>query len=170
MTRQVNGRRIENLESRRVLTGGLQPVGPIREAVEISEAANPLDEFNGFAVGELDELATVEPGALSADLDGDGEVGLSDFLKLSENFGQTEATASDGDVNGDNRVGFLDFLELSGQYGQSTEIAETSGGSRELLEEAKPEEQPEFIWVQHLEHPEMIGWNDPFFCPPCGMG
>ena len=58
------------------------------------------------------------PAGLPADFDGDGNVGFSDFLTLSANFGQPGMSV-DGDSDGDGLVGFSDFLTLSSTFGQS---------------------------------------------------
>ena len=71
-------------------------------------------------------LESLESRALltfaTIDLDADGVVGFSDFLKLSAAFGTNDFHA---DFDGDFRVGFSDFLILSSNYGASVlEFAE----------------------------------------------
>jgi len=51
------------------------------------------------------------------DLDGDGTVGFSDFLKLSANFGAVASGDIAGDLDCDGSVGFSDFLILSMNFG-----------------------------------------------------
>ena len=51
------------------------------------------------------------------DLNGDGAVGVRDFLILSRNFGRTDATRDDGDLDGDGEVSVTDFLVLSRNFG-----------------------------------------------------
>ena len=61
------------------------------------------------------------PVTLSADFDGNGMVGFSDFLALAQAFGsRTGADGWDGrfDLNGDGEVGFRDFLILAAQFGR----------------------------------------------------
>ncbi len=59
-------------------------------------------------------------GELVADLDGDGAVGFTDFLILSENFGGPgEYEDGDLDCNGD--INFPDFLILSRDFGTQLE-------------------------------------------------
>ena len=54
------------------------------------------------------------------DADGNGEVGFSDFLKLSGNFGKVDAVLADGDFNDDgNCAHFADFLLLAMNFGKS---------------------------------------------------
>lgn len=95
---------------------------------------NPLDldgndELNGadvdLACAAGNELQPYFDAlnSLSADLDFDGEVGFSDFLTLSANFGNLDATYSQGDVSCDSMVGFEDFLSLSGAFGSSVDGA-----------------------------------------------
>lgn len=61
-----------------------------------------------------DVLAAMD--TVAGDLDGNGRVAFSDFLKLSGNFGET-GRYTDGDLDCDGRVGFADFLILSGNFG-----------------------------------------------------
>jgi len=53
----------------------------------------------------------------NGDLDLNGRVDFTDFLKLSISFGKQDLGWSDGDVNGDGSVGFADFLLLSSNFG-----------------------------------------------------
>ena len=53
---------------------------------------------------------------LAGDTDDDGEVGFSDLLVLSTNYGKTDATWQEGDFNGDSVVTFADFLILSANF------------------------------------------------------
>ena len=56
---------------------------------------------------------------LPGDADGDGTVGFTDFLILSNNFGlQAGATLFDGDFDGNGAVNFSDFLILSNNFGE----------------------------------------------------
>jgi len=55
-----------------------------------------------------------------ADLDGNGEVGFSDFLILSSNFGKSDAKPSECDINLDGSVSFADFLLLSRDFGRKS--------------------------------------------------
>ena len=69
--------------------------------------------------GSLDGGVVMPPPAgIAGDIDGDGNVGFSDFLILSANFGLAGG-AGEGDIDGDGSVGFPDFLTLSANFGQS---------------------------------------------------
>lgn len=57
------------------------------------------------------------------DVDGDGEVNFTDFLRLSANFGANVASHFDGDINCDGTVSFPDFLVLSANFGRSVRAA-----------------------------------------------
>ena len=58
-----------------------------------------------------------QSGHLNGDLDLDGEVGFTDFLRLSSNFGETENVRwSLGDFDSSGDVGFIDFLILSANF------------------------------------------------------
>lgn len=56
-------------------------------------------------------------GTRAGDADLDGEVGFSDFLSLSGNFGAIDASWAQGDFDCDGEVGFVDFLMLSSNFG-----------------------------------------------------
>ena len=52
------------------------------------------------------------------DLDGDGDVGLSDLAQLLSNYGETSGmTYEDGDLDGDGDVDLADLAALLGVYG-----------------------------------------------------
>jgi len=55
--------------------------------------------------------------SILGDIDGDGTVGFTDFLILSNSFGQNSEDPLDGDLDGDGLVGFTDFLILSANFG-----------------------------------------------------
>lgn len=59
-----------------------------------------------------------DAGGFRLDMDGDGQIGFSDFLLFSANFGRTDVEVFEGDFDGDGTVGFSDFLELSMAFGQ----------------------------------------------------
>lgn len=58
---------------------------------------------------------------MTADLNGDGQVGFADFLILSDAFGDSVPQFGNrgADINGNGIVGFEDFLILSANYGAS---------------------------------------------------
>ena len=64
--------------------------------------------------------AVCDPSA-GPDIDGDGTVGFSDFLVLSNSFGTTVDGAGhlQGDLDCSGDVAFADFLVLSNAFGQS---------------------------------------------------
>jgi MYXO-CTERM domain-containing protein len=57
--------------------------------------------------------------SVMGDVDGDCAVQFSDFLILSENFGNMVPAGTMGDLNGDGDVAFADFLILSENFGTS---------------------------------------------------
>ena len=101
--------------------------------------AQPLD-CNGDGVvdvadanctpdGQLDDfLAALDPPSLRGDADGDGEVQFSDFVILSDNFGNPGDYTS-GDFDKDGEVQFSDFVILSENFGQ------TGGGAAAAVPE-----------------------------------
>ncbi len=70
-------------------------------------------------------LCASQTNACDADLDKDGEVGISDFLILAAQFGQTcpqttpEANACSADLNNNGEVEINDFLIFVEQFGQT---------------------------------------------------
>ncbi len=80
------------------------------------------------ALGSLsDHLPVIADFTLGAilvgDIDGDDLVGFDDFLILSRNFGEINASASDGDIDNDQSVEFSDFLLLAGNFGEEVIVA-----------------------------------------------
>jgi hypothetical protein len=63
--------------------------------------------------------ADIAAGRFPGDLDGDGAVGFSDFLVLSDNFGDSGVGYAGGDIDCNGTVAFADFLVLSNNFGQS---------------------------------------------------
>ncbi len=53
---------------------------------------------------ESDLTKKVDEDRLPGDADDDGEVAFSDYLRLSANFGSTDAVWENGDFNGDGKV------------------------------------------------------------------
>lgn len=78
---------------------------------------------------EQRDLVLDELSLLLGDLDLDGEVGFSDFLTLSANFGLESGSYLDGNLDLVDGVGFPDFLELSAKFGHSqiSAVPEPSG-------------------------------------------
>ena len=57
---------------------------------------------------------------MTVDIDGDGTVGIRDFLILSRDFGETTFDFGSGaDIDGDGTVGTSDFVILSANFGAS---------------------------------------------------
>ena len=60
-------------------------------------------------------------GGLTADFDGDGTVGFSDFLQFAGAFGSNRGDAGYDvryDLDGNGSVGFSDFLIFAGAFGK----------------------------------------------------
>jgi hypothetical protein len=88
---------------------------PAASYVRIS---NPGDPATTPAV-EIDALSDVSPDARPADLDGDGVVGILDFLLMLGSWGPCPESPAccRADLNGDNTVSVGDFLLLLGAWG-----------------------------------------------------
>ena len=64
------------------------------------------------------DMGVYEYGLCMGDLDGDGQVGLSDLAQLLGSYGETSGmTYEDGDLDGDGDVDLTDLAELLGVYG-----------------------------------------------------
>jgi hypothetical protein len=89
----------------------------------MTDWAQALDPFNPsyqgmLGAGRLDITAALEQAsdpACSADVDGDGDVGVTDLLDLLGAWGQNPGDPAD--VDGDCAVGISDLLALLGQWG-----------------------------------------------------
>jgi hypothetical protein len=69
-------------------------------------------------VGGFWVIAFAGPQPIPGDLDGDGDVDLSDLAQLLANYGITEgATYEDGDLDGDGDVDLSDLAGLLANYG-----------------------------------------------------
>jgi hypothetical protein len=87
------------------------------------------DEVYTNVPGEMGSVVTVEPGTtgyvsasitgpIPGDLDGDGDVDLSDLAQLLANYGMTEgAVYTDGDLDADGNVDLSDLAALLAVYG-----------------------------------------------------
>jgi hypothetical protein len=63
-------------------------------------------------------ISFAEPEPIPGDLDGDGDVDLTDLARLLANYGMTEgATYEDGDLDGDGDVDLSDLAGLLAHYG-----------------------------------------------------
>ena len=78
-------------------------------------AADNVRSLNEAAPTVADFRPTMVPTTCPWDLDGDGDVGITDFLDLLARWGTDPAGPPDFD--GDGTVGINDFLELLGNWG-----------------------------------------------------
>ena len=78
-----------------------------------AHSPNLSADFNNLVIEFL--LAHPKPADCPADLDGDGEVGIVDFLDLLAAWGPNPGHAAD--LDGDDVVGIVDFLELLASWG-----------------------------------------------------
>ena len=77
----------------------------------------PNTDFVAVAGGGEHSLGLKAP-PVRGDLDGDGDVDLSDLAQLLSNYGMTSgAEYEDGDLNGDGDVDLSDLAELLSHYG-----------------------------------------------------
>ena len=95
---------------------GLSPVMPV--ALPPGEHTIALTVTTDYGAKSIDTITiTVEPAAKPGDADGDGEVGIPDFVILKNSFGLSPATWSQGDFDGDGTVGIEDFVILKNNFG-----------------------------------------------------
>ena len=82
-----------------------------------------LDGNDRIIDGDGDQVAVVDMGAyeapppicFAADFDGDGTVGVNDFLQLLKAWGPCKGCPED--IDGDGAVGINDFLALLANWG-----------------------------------------------------
>ena len=72
----------------------------------VSDAAGNRLFGNTASSAFQEPIFVPQPG----DADGDFDVDFADFLILSRNFGNQNASSGDGDLDGDGKVSFADFL------------------------------------------------------------
>ena len=71
---------------------------------------NPSGDPRGFLLSPV----------LIGDLDLDGDVDFFDYIKCSNNFGETEGMGfQDGDMDGDGDVDFFDYIAVSNHFGDT---------------------------------------------------
>ena len=96
--------------------------GVLLVATEFSDAVQRLDPQTGELIGTLPSPITVDaiqvllaPG----DIDGDGEVGIEDFLIVLGSWGECPPSPDPcpGDLDGNGEVGIGDFLIVIGNWG-----------------------------------------------------
>ena len=66
----------------------------------------------------FDIVKPLPPQYHIADVNQNGKVDFADFLIVSGNFGNKDATHGEGDIDGDGSVAFADFLLLSQHFGK----------------------------------------------------
>ncbi len=81
------------------------------------ETAEVYTPITNTARSPADEPCGRAEQANPGDLDGDGNVGFRDILRLSSNFDNTHASRADGDLDADGVVGFADFVILADNFG-----------------------------------------------------
>ncbi len=74
-------------------------------------------------VAELDPVTFTAIGQATPDFDGDGTVGIPDFLQFVDHFGTSRGDAGYAaryDLDGDDAIGVSDFLIFVEAFGQVT--------------------------------------------------
>ncbi len=108
-----------------VSTGYIVNVAHIAEINSVAFSPDGTTLAAGSIDGKIvlwDMSPYFAPVYRSADLDGDGEVGFSDFVKFTAKFGTSRGQAGYDarcDLDSDGAVGFSDFLILARTFGQS---------------------------------------------------
>ncbi|MCZ6632181.1 MAG: Ig-like domain-containing protein, partial [bacterium] len=95
--------------------------------VEIKSASfdTPVEVGTGgifVVIGSASGSVVPEDPIEASDIDGDGQVGFSDFLSFAQGFGR-DSTNSDFnprlDLDGDGNIGFSDFIKFAQNFGKS---------------------------------------------------
>jgi hypothetical protein len=73
--------------------------------------------YPGWNIDDLEIWAVVTSPACPGDLDGDGDVDLSDLSQLLAHYGMTGVSYADGDLDGDGDVDLSDLSALLAVYG-----------------------------------------------------
>ena len=102
------------LDTQRLEDLGIEANRLHRIAVRVDTAFEESIVESGTLLWDVESLITFE-----GDFDGDRDVDFTDFLILSANFGNTDATLAEGDSDGDGEVTFADFLILSSNFGKT---------------------------------------------------
>lgn len=114
------------------LDGILFKVNPLGEVTEGSSfrivdadsfVGTPIIATEGWTFDSGSLVFREMSAGIAGDIDGDGMVDFSDFLILSNSFGQTVDPGSLGDIDGDGSVAFSDFLVLSDNFGKTAAAA-----------------------------------------------
>jgi hypothetical protein len=92
------------------------------KALGYAEASDAIGASGGsFAGQSVDGTTVLVRYTLAGDVNLDGTVGFSDLVKLAQNYGLSDgsATWSKGDFSYDGNVGFADLVALAQNYGSS---------------------------------------------------
>ncbi len=109
-----------------VSTGYIVNVAHIAEIYSVAFSPDGTTLAAGSLDGKIvmwDMSPYFAPVYRSADLDGDGEVGFSDFVKFTAKFGTSRGQAGYDarcDLDSDGAVGFSDFLIFAGAFGKAS--------------------------------------------------
>ena len=98
--------------------GGSGPYRIMRADLDADGTDSFTFQVNSTAGDSNIATVTLEYFSCVGDLDGDGEVGLTDLAELLGNYGITSgASPEQGDLDGDGDVDLSDLAELLGNYG-----------------------------------------------------
>lgn len=101
-------------------TTGVADIDALCNTVAAGTNAASFD-LNGDGNVDAADVASFlsQSGSLAGDTNLDSAVNFTDFLVLSDNFGQSDHTWSGGDFDCNGMVAFADFLALSDNFGQT---------------------------------------------------
>lgn len=108
--------------SEEILEAYAQPVGSVRSAAFLP-GGDILAVMHTKGIELWDVSPHTGPESRVPDWDGDGQVGLGDFVKFIAKFGYSRGQAGYDprfDLDGDGTVGFSDFVIFAGAFGQTS--------------------------------------------------
>ena len=105
------------------------PASDLRDAI-VRGATRPISGSDSFGGVNAVRTVAIATHREVTDLDGDGNTGFGDFLRLGANFGRENASHAQGDIDGDGSIGFSDFLLLSRAFGEDQTASTSSRRSR----------------------------------------
>ncbi len=129
---------------------------------EVSGAGNTSGfDLTGDGAVDRDDVSAMLGLAnrLPGDADFDGQVQFSDFIAMTDNFGQSGRTWSHGDFDCDGEVQFSDFITVTDNFGQSAVGVSASASVPEPVSEWMAVMGLAGLAVARRRHHQRLSWN-----------